>query len=99
MTPPYHPPKKYSVRIEGHRTSISLEPVFWDMLCEAARQRGVPVSRLVGEIDAERIRSPMPPGLAGALRIWLVTHYCALPVSRHEKGGEPSSAAPVNLSN
>ena len=97
MTPPYHPPKKYSVRIEGHRTSISLEPVFWDMLCAAAEERAMPVSRLIAEIDAERIRTPTPPGLAGALRIWLVTHCCALPVSRQEKGGEPSSAAPSSL--
>ena len=32
MTPRYHPPVKRSVEIAGHKTSISLEPVFWDML-------------------------------------------------------------------
>ena len=37
--PPYHPPKKYSVRIDGHRTSISLEPMFWEMLTAAAATR------------------------------------------------------------
>ena len=39
--PPYHPPKKYSVRIDGHRTSISLEPLFWDKLTTAARMHNV----------------------------------------------------------
>ena len=72
--PPYHPPKKYSVRIDGHRTSISLEPLFWDKLCEAATRRRQSINSLVAEIDAERITAPTPPGLAGAIRIWLVTH-------------------------
>jgi len=74
MIPPYHPPKKYSVRIAGHRTSISLEPLFWDMLRTAAESEGVPINALVAQIDEERIRAEMPPGLAGAIRIWLVSH-------------------------
>ncbi|KHL24841.1 arylsulfate sulfotransferase [Croceibacterium mercuriale] len=67
----YHPPIKRSVEIEGHRTSISLEPLFWDWLKEAAAAEGVPLSRLVARIDAERIAAPTPPGLAGAIRLWL----------------------------
>lgn len=73
MDAPYHPPVKRSVTINGHQTSISLEPLFWDMLKSAAEVRGVAVNALVAEIDAERIRSKTPPGLAGAIRIWLVT--------------------------
>ena len=72
--PPYHPPKKYSVRIDGHRTSISLEPLFWEMLSTAAAVRGQSINSLVAEIDAERIKAETPPGLAGAIRVWLVTH-------------------------
>ncbi|TMM48331.1 ribbon-helix-helix domain-containing protein [Qipengyuania marisflavi] len=73
MTAPYHPPRKYSVRISGHRTSISLEPLFWQMLRDAAAQRGVAVDTLVASIDADRIRAETPPGLASAVRVWLVT--------------------------
>ncbi len=73
MAAPYHPPVKRSVEISGHKTSVSLEPIFWDMLRAAATREGVPVSTLVGRIDAERIAAPTPCGLAGALRIWLVT--------------------------
>ena len=69
---PYHPPVKRSIAIEGHRTSISLEPVFWDMLKDAAEDAGKPVSALVAQIDAERIQADTPPGLASAIRVWLV---------------------------
>ena len=72
MPTPYHPPVKRSVEIAGHKTSISLEPLFWDMLRDAAAREGVPVSTLVGRIDEERIASPTPCGLAGAVRLWLM---------------------------
>ncbi len=71
--PPYHPPVKRSVEIAGHKTSISLEPVFWDMLRRAADAEGVAINALVGRIDEERIKAETPPGLAGAIRIWLVS--------------------------
>lgn len=73
MTTPYHPPVKRSVEIAGHKTSISLEPVFWEMLRQAAAGEGVPVNALVARIDAERLEAETPPGLAGAVRVWLAT--------------------------
>jgi predicted DNA-binding ribbon-helix-helix protein len=72
MTSIYHPPVKRSVTINGHQTSISLEPLFWDMLKVAAEESSVAVNALVAKIDAERIKSPTPPGLASAVRVWLV---------------------------
>lgn len=72
MTPLYHPPVKRSVEIAGHKTSISLEPLFWDMLREAADEDAIPINALVAQIDLERIASDTPPGLAGAIRLWLV---------------------------
>ena len=72
MTPPYHPPVKRSIQIAGHKTSISLEPLFWEMLVKAAEAEGVPINALVGRIDAERIKAETPPGLASAIRVWLV---------------------------
>ena len=73
MPTPYHPPVKRSVEIAGHKTSISLEPMFWDMLREVAVREGVPVNALVAQIDEERIASATPCGLAGAIRLWLVS--------------------------
>lgn len=72
MTTPFHPPLKRSVEIAGHKTSISLEPLFWELLKQAAQAKGLPINALVAQIDAERIRAPVPPGLAGACRVWLV---------------------------
>jgi predicted DNA-binding ribbon-helix-helix protein len=71
MTTPYHPPVKRSVEIAGHKTSISLEPLFWDLLKQAAQSKGVPINALVARIDVERIAAETPPGLASAVRLWL----------------------------
>jgi predicted DNA-binding ribbon-helix-helix protein len=72
VTTPYHPPVKRSVEIAGHKTSISLEPLFWDLLRQAAEAEGVPINALVARIDVERMEADEPPGLAGAVRLWLV---------------------------
>jgi len=70
---PFHPPVKRSVQIAGHKTSISLEPVFWDMLVSAAEEEGVPINAIVARIDEARIKAETPPGLASAIRVWLVS--------------------------
>ena len=62
---------KRSVTIAGHETSISLEPMFWAALEQAARDLGVPVNALVARIDAARIEAPAPPNLTSAIRLWL----------------------------
>ena len=69
----YHPPVKRSVEIAGHKTSISIEPLFWDMLKREAVREGVPLNALVARIDAERIAADPAPGLAGAIRLWLAS--------------------------
>jgi len=73
MTTPFHPPVKRSVEIAGHKTSISLEPLFWTMLRDAAAAEGLPINALVARIDAERIQADTPPGLASAIRLWLAS--------------------------
>lgn len=64
-------PTKRSVTIAGHETSISLEPLFWQGLSEAADALGLPLNALIARIDAERIETANPPNLASALRVWL----------------------------
>ena len=67
----YAPPKKRSVLIAGHQTSISLEPIFWKALETEARERGCPLNALVAEIDVLRLEADEPPNLTSAIRQWL----------------------------
>ena len=60
-------PVKRSVRIAGHATSISLEPPFWQALCEIAAQRGISVNALLTEIDAVR-----GGNLSSAIRLFVL---------------------------
>ena len=46
--------RKRSVRIAGHRSSVSLEPEFWDALKSLAASRVISVEKLIGEVDGAR---------------------------------------------
>ncbi|MGB7406092.1 MAG: ribbon-helix-helix domain-containing protein [Pacificimonas sp.] len=58
--------RKYSLTIAGHRTSISLEPIFWNALNDAAAANGVSLAELVAKIDEARTTA-----LSSAIRVWL----------------------------
>jgi predicted DNA-binding ribbon-helix-helix protein len=77
MSDLYHPPVKHSVEIAGHKTSISLEPLFWRLLRREADEREIPLNALIAQIDAERITADTPPGLGSAVRLWLVSRLAA----------------------
>ena len=59
--------KKRSVVVAGHRTSVSLENVFWDHLRMMAKARRVSVNALVTEIDQSRDGS-----LSSAIRVFIL---------------------------
>jgi predicted DNA-binding ribbon-helix-helix protein len=65
-------PRKRSVLISGHATSISMEDVFWGHLSALARGRGQSVNALVAQIDEARISDPDTPNLSGAIRVWVL---------------------------
>jgi len=58
-------PIKRSVTIAGHRTSLSLEPEFWDALNALATARNMSLAGLVAAIDEARGRT----NLSSALRV------------------------------
>ena len=60
---------KRSVIVAGHRTSVSLEPEFWLEAKALAARRGVSLSRLVAEIDAERTTESGSHNLSSAIRL------------------------------
>jgi predicted DNA-binding ribbon-helix-helix protein len=66
-------PIKRSFTIKGHKTSISLEPPFWDALKDAAGDLRVPLAQLVAMIDDNR--SNEDSGLSTAVRVWLLDYY------------------------
>lgn len=66
--------RKRSVTIKGHRTSISLEQPFWDVLDEIARGDGLSLAFLIAEIDRRRLTQTPAPGLASALRVFALQH-------------------------
>jgi predicted DNA-binding ribbon-helix-helix protein len=59
--------RKHSITINGHRTSISLEAPFWDMLREIAATRGQSLASLVQHVDRNR-----DAGLSSALRLFVL---------------------------
>ncbi len=62
---------KQSLTIAGHRTSISVEPPFWEALGEIAVARGMSTSALVAEIDRGRQRG----NLSAAVRVFVLAWY------------------------
>ncbi len=60
-------PQKHSLTLHGHRTSVSLEPAFWQAFQELAKTRGLTANALAAEIDAGRDASDQ--GLATAIRL------------------------------
>ena len=62
---------KRSVTLNGHRTSISLEPEFWDEVKRLADRRAISVNALISEIDHARtaVSEPEPRNLSSAVRV------------------------------
>jgi predicted DNA-binding ribbon-helix-helix protein len=67
-------PAKHSLTLHGHRTSISLEPEFWEAFRQIAADRGVPLNQLAAEIDDARKGDA---GLASAIRVFVLESYRA----------------------
>ena len=61
---------KKSFTIGNHRTSISLEPEFWDALEIKANEQDISLSKLVLKIDNEKPKDYN--NLASYIRIWVL---------------------------
>ena len=62
-------PKKHSLTLRGHRTSVSLEDEFWDAFREIAARDGRAINDLAAEIDEAR---GTDTGLASAIRLFVL---------------------------
>lgn len=61
-------PIKRSLTLKGHRTSVSLEDIFWDVFRSYAEEDGRTINGLAAEIDANR----GDIGLASAIRVYVL---------------------------
>lgn len=70
-------PKKHSLTLKGHRTSVSLEDDFWNGFREISAISGLPINVLAAKIDAQRTSAggQMDIGLASAIRLFVLKHY------------------------
>ena len=70
--------QKHSLVIAGHRTSVSLEAIFWAALRDLACEKGVSIATLAAEIDSARGDA----NLSSALRVYVLQVF-------REKAGRP----------
>jgi predicted DNA-binding ribbon-helix-helix protein len=65
-------PRKHSLTLRGHRTSVSLEDEFWQAFRDIAAEKSLPVNELAAVIDEER---GVETGLASAIRLFVLRYY------------------------
>ena len=74
--------KKRSIVVGSHKTSISLEDVFWASLKEIARERATTVSEIIGALDASHGRG----NLSSTIRVFVLEHYHNRVANRQRDG-------------
>lgn len=75
--------QKHSVSIRGHRTSLSLEKVFWDALKADAASKNVSVAQLIATLDDARIARKDGLNLSSAIRVYLFEKALGMNDGRH----------------
>ena len=68
-------PKKRSLTLRGHRTSVSLEDRFWTAFRQIAADQNLAINALAAKVDEER---PFEEGLASAIRDYVLQYYMRL---------------------
>jgi predicted DNA-binding ribbon-helix-helix protein len=83
---------KRSIKISGHKTSVSLEDAFWNGLKAIAHSRTINLSDLISFIDNQREHA----NLSSAIRLFVLDFYQLNKVTRERnvrldmRNGQPS---------
>jgi predicted DNA-binding ribbon-helix-helix protein len=85
-------PRKRSLTLRGHRTSVSLEDEFWEAFCQIAVAQSCSVNALAADIDANRV---IDSGLAAALRLYVLRHYQRAAEAASTAATSPDTTSPV----
>jgi predicted DNA-binding ribbon-helix-helix protein len=62
---------KHSVKVAGRHTTVNIEDAFWNGLRDIAERRQENLSRLIGNINAERRHG----SLSSACRLYVLRDY------------------------
>jgi predicted DNA-binding ribbon-helix-helix protein len=62
---------KRSVVVQGHATSVRLEPEFWEVIDNYCKQNGTNLSQLIITLEKKQITKN---NLASLLRVFCLTH-------------------------
>ena len=85
--------RKRSVTLAGHRTSLSVEQVFWDELKALAAEEGISLQSLIERLDQERIEGAETTiSLSGAIRVHVVERLRQK--LRHQASSSPAAGEP-----
>lgn len=69
-------PKKRSISINGHLTSITLEDCFWKMLNQYSADHNIPIAQIITRLDDIRSVNPQSNiSLSSMVRQFLVNFY------------------------
>ena len=60
---------KRSLSLHGHRTSLALEPEFWDVVDDHVKSEKRSLANLIAEIDDNR---DTDDPLSSAVRVWVL---------------------------
>lgn len=80
--------RKRSVRIAGHRTSVSVEDEFWENLKDIAKRDALSLDALIARIDEGRSTN-----LSSAVRLHVLRDLRNRLDEMNDRQSEPSTAA------
>ena len=62
-----------NIRVDGHRTSVRLEPDMWEALREICGREGVSIGQICSEVN----RGHAAAGFTSSLRVFILNYYRA----------------------
>jgi predicted DNA-binding ribbon-helix-helix protein len=66
--------RKRSIKLDGHKTSVTIEDPFWTAVKEIAAAQRTTVSQLIATIDRER-HGHQHTNLSSAIRLFVLNYY------------------------
>lgn len=94
--------KKYSAVISGHKTSVSMEPEFWDEMLRQASVKGFTITKFLTHVDTTR---PHGGNLSSMVRLRLLQQLQAERIEFRQRlgleeqtsgDGEPLVVSPLS---